>query len=133
MKLTKINDPFTGIELDAIKFDDKSLLLNMPMTRQPLTLAYNPELDAYLIPSEVFAYRKTLTLAQASEYLEVSRAMVSKLCATGRLKYSKVCGVLCIDWESLCAYNDCRHGAAPAQNAIHQYEKEAGVNSGTDN
>lgn len=109
MKLVKKTDPFTGIEIQLAEFDDGSLLFDTAYTHKSVAIAYNSELNAYMIPANVFDYVDTLTLAETADYLGVSKMRVSTLCARGQLQHSKINGVMLVKYESVLDYESKRN------------------------
>lgn len=108
MQFKKFSDPFHGCEFSALEFDDKSILFDNAFDHESCALGYNEELDAYVIPAKLLNHRATVSLVQAAEILNVSKARVSALCAKGQLKHEKVNGVMLIEWASLDEYAQAR-------------------------
>lgn len=106
MEFRKFTEPFSGTEFDALEFDDGSLLFDTAFIGESCSVAYNKELDAYMLPASVFRHRATVSLSEAAEILGVSRMRISKLCSKNQLKHTKVNGIISIDWESIDEYNN---------------------------
>ncbi len=100
MRKIEKTDPFTGLKIEPLQMTNDDLIVETPFNGT-VTLEYVLENDTYTIPATLFKFRETMTLKQASEYLDVSRMKISRLCSHGTLKSVKVNGSLVIDSKSV--------------------------------
>lgn len=108
MKLEKMGDPFTGQEIDVVKFEDGSYAFDLAFSHETVAVAYNKELDAFAIPAKCFEYVHTLSLQEAADMLQVSKMRVSTLCAKGQLQHTKINGIIRIKYDSIVQYQNKR-------------------------
>ena len=100
MRKIKKCDPFSGLKIDVLEMDNKSMVIHTPFCHT-LTLDYDAQNDAYTIPATAFNYFKTVTLREAAEELGVSRMRISRMCKENLLKSAKINNNLVIDYASL--------------------------------
>lgn len=99
MKVTTKTDPFTGLEIEVIELDNKSLIISSPFYKT-FNLEYDENLRSYILPAIHLKHRKTISLNEASKLLNVSTMQVSRFCSDGSLKSAKINNELIIDYES---------------------------------
>lgn len=104
MKLQTMSNPFTGHEMKVPVFDDGSFIFDCAFTHKTIAVGYDSEHDVYIIPAKAFEHVQTVSLVEAAEMLDVSKMRVSTLCAKGQLRFSKINGVIAIEYESVLDY-----------------------------
>lgn len=120
MKLKRLTDPFSGIEMSVAEFEDGSLIANEAYTHECIAIAYNQEIDAYMIPAKYFELRHTMTLQEAADYLSVSKMRVSTLCMKGQLQSEKLGNIVFIDYDSVVEYSKNRKGYGAIKNDTYR-------------
>lgn len=104
MKLKKLCDPFTGIEINVAEFDDRTFLFDKCFTHESVAVGYDATTDRYTIPASAFKLVYSVSLAEAAEILGVSKMRVSAMCGKGQLQYSKVNGIMLVSYDSIMEY-----------------------------
>lgn len=107
MHRTTKTDPFTGLEIKAVKMQSGNLIVSTPFEGS-LLLEYDQVRDMYCIPAAAFQKRQTMTLRETSEELGVSRMRVSRMCCDGTLRAAKINGAMVIDASSVRTFKDSR-------------------------
>ena len=107
MHRTTKTDPFTGLEMKAVKMQSGNLIVSTPFEGS-LLLEYDAIGDMYRIPAAAFEHRQTMTLRETSEELGVSRMRVSRMCCDGTLRAAKINGAMVIDAFSVKSFKEKR-------------------------
>lgn len=71
--------PFTGVEFEALKYADGSLIVQNPLTGKNVRVGYNRPANRYLVDTHQFKHIETVSSAKAAEMLGVSRARISAI------------------------------------------------------
>ena len=100
----KITDPFTGLEINVKEFANKNILVENPITKETCIFKYDYLTNTYTFDAAALLHIKTITLNEAAELLEVTKMRVSKMCSTGILKSTNVCGRVLVDYNSVIEY-----------------------------
>lgn len=114
MKRIILTDPFSGIDFEAYEFDDKSMIAIHPLTKETIRVFYDREKRSFMVPVEAFEHIETMTMQQASDYMNVSVQRVSNACKSGKLPLKELPnGSKVIVKDDLVKYNETKKAGRP--------------------
>lgn len=107
--------PFTGVNFDTLESAEGNIIAHHPITGETMRLAFNHELNSYLLPREYMKFTETVSSTEAADILQVSRARISKIVADNVIPHFIVNGKAMFCKSDIMEYAETRTVGRPAK------------------
>lgn len=85
MKLKIMSDPFTGLEFEALSFDDGGFAVTNPISGEKVFARYDFASDSFTIPAHTFRHVDLMSITQAAKASGVTVQAISKAVRRGKI------------------------------------------------
>ena len=104
MEKVMITCPFTGLEFEALKYADGSIVTSNKITGEEIQLTYNPSIKKYMLSGSLLKHVPLVTMEECANELGVSKPRVSALIKKNRLQTVRPGAVVYITKDSMLDY-----------------------------
>ena len=115
MKKIILTCPFTGVEFDALEYADGSILITHPLTGEQVKVNWNPTINRFNVPKNLFKHYGTVSMSEAAEMLGVSRQRITAIARDGVIPPKMVNGSIVFLVSDVLDYKDTRKVGAPSR------------------
>ena len=113
MRKIECTCPFTGVDFEAMEYDDGSMLITHPITSEQVKIHKSLAFGGFVVPFHMFAKQDTVTMTQAAEMLDVSRQRISQIVKNDVIPYKTVDGSVVFIRDDVLEYKQNRKVGAP--------------------
>lgn len=115
MKEITLTCPFTGMEFSACEYADGTIVFKHPLTGEMLRMNYNSSIHRYNLEKSFFKHIETITIAEATEILGVTKQRMSQIIKNQVVPSFKVGTTTLFAKKDIIEYRDSRKVGAPCK------------------